>query len=109
MEMEQNFLNKKLKTITAYYGELVLDGEEVVDAEPDSQENLQYLDNELVDTKMVDNETSSNIVQTVGVLEVEGKCMKDFAAEDAVHNENDLKVKRKTESNTDDGGNDVNV
>ncbi|XP_052257081.1 trimethylguanosine synthase-like isoform X2 [Dreissena polymorpha] len=29
MEMEQNFLNKKLKTITAYYGELVLDGEEV--------------------------------------------------------------------------------
>ncbi|KAL4235705.1 Trimethylguanosine synthase [Mactra antiquata] len=28
MEMEQNFLNKKLKTITAYYGELVLDGEE---------------------------------------------------------------------------------
>ncbi|XP_052774682.1 trimethylguanosine synthase-like [Mya arenaria] len=28
MEMEQNFLNRKLKTITAYYGELVLDGEE---------------------------------------------------------------------------------
>lgn len=28
MEMEQNFLNKKLKTVTAYYGELVLDGEE---------------------------------------------------------------------------------
>lgn len=28
MEMEQNFLNKKLKTITAYYGELVLDEEE---------------------------------------------------------------------------------
>ena len=29
MEMEQNFLNKKLKTITAYYGGLVLDGEDL--------------------------------------------------------------------------------
>ena len=28
MEIEQNFLNKKLKTITAYYGELILDGME---------------------------------------------------------------------------------
>lgn len=28
VEIEQNFLNHKLKTITAYYGELVLDGEE---------------------------------------------------------------------------------
>lgn len=33
MEMEQNFLNSKLKTITAYYGELVLDGEEDVEIE----------------------------------------------------------------------------
>ncbi|KAK7489072.1 hypothetical protein BaRGS_00019733 [Batillaria attramentaria] len=28
VEIEQNFLNQKLKTITAYYGELVLDGED---------------------------------------------------------------------------------
>lgn len=27
MEIEQNLLNNKLKTITAYYGELVLEGE----------------------------------------------------------------------------------
>ena len=28
VEIEKNFLNKKLKTITAYYGDLILDGAE---------------------------------------------------------------------------------
>ena len=28
VDIEQNFLNKKLKTITAYYGDLILDGAE---------------------------------------------------------------------------------
>lgn len=32
MEIEQNLLNNKLKTITAYYGELVLEGEHVEEA-----------------------------------------------------------------------------
>ncbi|XP_046552313.1 LOW QUALITY PROTEIN: trimethylguanosine synthase-like [Haliotis rubra] len=30
VEIEQNLLNTKLKTITAYYGELILDGEEIM-------------------------------------------------------------------------------
>lgn len=29
VEIEQNLLNNKLKTITAYYGELVLEGEHI--------------------------------------------------------------------------------
>lgn len=44
MEMEQNFLNKKLKTITAYYGELVLDGEN----------EDQYEDNDLQENENKD-------------------------------------------------------
>lgn len=32
VEIEQNLLNNKLKTITAYYGELVLEGEHVEEA-----------------------------------------------------------------------------
>lgn len=32
MEIEQNLLNNKLKTITAYYGELVLEGEHIEEA-----------------------------------------------------------------------------
>lgn len=32
VEIEQNLLNNKLKTITAYYGELVLEGEQVEEA-----------------------------------------------------------------------------
>lgn len=32
VEIEQNLLNNKLKTITAYYGELVLEGEHVAEA-----------------------------------------------------------------------------
>lgn len=32
MEIEQNLLNNKLKTITAYFGELVLEGEHVEEA-----------------------------------------------------------------------------
>ena len=29
VEIEQNLLNNKLKTITAYYGELVMDGQDI--------------------------------------------------------------------------------
>lgn len=29
VEIEQNLLNHKLKTITAYYGELVMDGQDI--------------------------------------------------------------------------------
>lgn len=32
VEIEQNLLNNKLKTITAYYGELVLEGEHIEEA-----------------------------------------------------------------------------
>lgn len=32
VEIEQNLLNNKLKTITAYFGELVLEGEHVEEA-----------------------------------------------------------------------------
>lgn len=32
VEIEQNLLNNKLKTITAYYGKLVLEGEHVEEA-----------------------------------------------------------------------------
>lgn len=34
VEIEQNLLNNKLKTITAYYGELVLEGEHIEEAAP---------------------------------------------------------------------------
>ena len=48
MEMEQNFLNKKLKTITAYYGELVLDGEEdSEDVEHDVNDVVKQVDIEV--------------------------------------------------------------
>lgn len=51
MEMEQNFLNKKLKTITAYYGELVLDGEEDTEDMADNiNDTSDRLDNDRVET-----------------------------------------------------------
>lgn len=54
MEMEQNFLNKKLKTITAYYGELVLDGEN-----GDQYENNDLQENENEDTVMPEMENDN--------------------------------------------------
>ncbi|XP_061168162.1 trimethylguanosine synthase-like [Saccostrea echinata] len=39
VEIEQNMLNNKLKTITAYYGELVLEGEGIDEAGQDIPEN----------------------------------------------------------------------
>lgn len=50
MEIEQNLLNNKLKTITAYYGELVLEGEHI-------EEAAQNVDNitEIEQTKQSDS------------------------------------------------------
>lgn len=50
VEIEQNLLNNKLKTITAYYGELVLEGEHI-------EEAAQNVDNitEIEQTKQSDS------------------------------------------------------
>lgn len=50
VEIEQNLLNNKLKTITAYYGELVLEGEHV-------EEAAQNVDNiaEIEETNQLDS------------------------------------------------------
>ena len=89
MEMEQNFLNKKLKTITAYYGELILDGEE--EEEEDEEGEIDYNDEP---NKDVQNINDHNVVPEPAPQE-----------EDAVKMENpDIKNEDKTDSNDNDTG-----
>lgn len=58
VEIEQNLLNNKLKTITAYYGELVLEGEHV-------EEAAQNVDN----IAEIEETNQSNSTQETGNIE----------------------------------------
>lgn len=58
VEIEQNLLNNKLKTITAYYGELVLEGEHV-------EEAAQNVDN----IAEIEQTNQSNSTQETGDIE----------------------------------------
>lgn len=58
VEIEQNLLNNKLKTITAYYGELVLEGEHV-------EEAAQNVDN----IAEIEETNQSNSTQEMGDIE----------------------------------------
>ncbi|KAJ8305602.1 hypothetical protein KUTeg_016147 [Tegillarca granosa] len=69
MEVEQNLLNKKIKTITAYYGELVLHGEETDldqcmnegDPEMEGTEESEICDTHFIqDSENLDEQTDEN-------------------------------------------------
>ena len=61
VEIEQNILNKKLKTICAYYGELILDGE-IYDCEELNEPNIEGMNEENdegVEKENIDEESFS--------------------------------------------------
>ena len=61
VEIEQNILNKKLKTICAYYGELILGGE-IYDCEEQNEPNIEGVNEENdegVEKENIDGESCS--------------------------------------------------
>lgn len=85
MEVEQNLLNKKIKTITAYYGELVLHGEEPegdqdmndegdLEMEGTTEESELYDAHLVQDDENYDTQTDENVA---GVTEKECDSLKN--------------------------------
>ncbi|XP_076083113.1 uncharacterized protein LOC143054093 isoform X2 [Mytilus galloprovincialis] len=70
VEIEQNILNKKLKTICAYYGELILDGEEYEAQEPgddikqNDQQNLIAISKNVEPCIEVNHQDEQNFGET---------------------------------------------
>ena len=80
MEMEQNFLNKKLKTITAYYGELILDGEE---EDVETEDDLNKSEDSEQQTRVKKDSICEDIEQ-IADTKLESNCVGISVHEDTV-------------------------